>query len=515
MAFLKRHPAMIAAVLIILFSFFVHARLPNIADADSFYHLKHAWLYKTEGISQSAFPWTQYSSVNKYSADLWYGFHILLIPLTYLADQVQAIKIGEFLVTIIALLMVYWAFRKLKLEWPLFWLALFALATADLLYRIMMLRPHPLSLGLTILLFAFLQERPSKVRGLFPLFVIAILFSWIHISLSWLPILLVLALGFFNFLQNRYLGWRGAVAVFSGLILGWLARPNPFGAAKLAYIQVVKLLLEKSSAPLRFGRELMPFYWENFVDQLIPMIILLLTAIAYLAFLKFKTKPAAWSSLAMAAIFFGLTFAVARRSNEIFIAFAVIFIGLLATEYFGQPKNYRPFAGSWQVNLLAALIFLTLVYMPFKTIYRFDTYAANAFDPTLFWEASVWLKQNSQPGEIVFNIHWDRFGQLFFWNHQNYYINGMDPIFEYDFNPSLYWKTHFYAIDAASAFTCGKIRCEAGETEETHRVLKQDFRASYIVVEKLRSPKLYKYLLTASGFKSVFETPAEIVFKIL
>src|SRR3989344_3485427 len=218
MTFLKRYPTIVVAVLIILFSLFIHARLADIADADSFYHIKHAALYRTDGVTQSAFPWTQYSSVNKYSSDLWYGFHILLIPLTYLSDQVGAIKIGEFLITVIVLLLAYWAFRKLQLKWPLFWLALFALATADLLYRIAMLRPHPLSLGLAILLFAFLREPPEKTRdaeasgarapSLIPLFIIGALFSWIHISLSWLPVLIVLVVGGFWLLQRRYFAWK-------------------------------------------------------------------------------------------------------------------------------------------------------------------------------------------------------------------------------------------------------------------------------------------------------------------
>jgi len=68
--------------------------------------------------------------------------------------------------------------------------------------------------------------------------------------------------------------------VFSGLILGWLLRPNPFGAVKIAYVQIAQLFLEKD-LPLRFGRELKPFVWENFVDQLIPISILLAIAILF------------------------------------------------------------------------------------------------------------------------------------------------------------------------------------------------------------------------------------------
>ena len=91
----------------------------------------------------------------------------------------------------------------------------------------------------------------------------------------------------------------------------------------------------------------------------------------------------------------------------------------------------------------------------------------------------------------------------------------MDPIFEYSFKPELYWKTHFLAIDAGTAFTCGMIRCTAEQTEDTYKVLKNDFRASYIVVEKLRNPKLLQYLQSFVGYQKVFDNNAQTVFRIM
>ena len=91
----------------------------------------------------------------------------------------------------------------------------------------------------------------------------------------------------------------------------------------------------------------------------------------------------------------------------------------------------------------------------------------------------------------------------------------MDPIFEYAFKPELYWKTHFLAIDAGTAFTCGMIRCTAEETVETYEVLKNDFRASYIIVEKLRNPKVLQYLESFGGYQKVFDNNDQKVFKII
>ncbi|KKU77264.1 MAG: hypothetical protein UY12_C0007G0006 [Parcubacteria group bacterium GW2011_GWA2_47_8b] len=482
----------------------------NAFDTDSLYHIKHSFLYRTEGIFSGAFPWTQYSVISTYAADLWYGFHILTLPLSWFSDLGTGIKVGGVLVTVISGLLVFAAFRRLKIKWPAMWVLVFLFATADVLYRFAMFRPHPLSLGLALLIFTYLNTESSRFSKII-LFLAGFFFSWTHLSLSWLPILVWAVTAAVQILQKKKIYWQGPVAMASGLIGGLLLRPNPFGAAKLAYIQVVQLLFEKK-LPLRFGRELIPFSWENFVDQLVPITIALAMAIIFLIWMirkKERQQSSVWASLILAVIFFFLTFAVARRSNEVFVGFVVIFMALLF-------ERYRAVAARIKLRSIVALLALVLViYAPIKTVYRFDTYLANTFPIDHFKDAALWLKENSRPGDVVFNIHWDRFADLFFWNNSNYYINGMDPIFEYSFKPELYWKTHFLAIDAGTAFTCGMIRCTAEQTEDTYKVLKNDFRASYIVVEKLRNPKLLQYLQSFVGYQKVFDNNAQTVFRIM
>ncbi len=517
----KKYEWLAAFAVITLFALLLHTQLfPNIADTDGFYHIRHAWEYRVNGPFQTAFPWTQDSSIKTYASDIWYGFHILLIPFTLFHLLIYGIYWGTFAVTIASLLLAFWAFKRLRVRWPLFWTMIFAVITADLMYRLAMLRPHPLSLGLTLLLFSFLVENPVSLRGLWPIAAISAVFAWIHISLIWVAGIVALAVALFHVLSRRGAGWRSLLAAGTGVLAGWLARPNPVGTLKLAVIQVVKLMsVKQQMLPLRFGRELTPFVWENFVDQLIPITILLILAAGFLLFLiksrRFRElrpeiRVAVWSSGLLTLIFAAMTFGIARRSNELFVGFGSIFIALLATLFY-QQKNSR--SASHTLAVLAAII--ALIIAPFKNIYRFDTYVTNAFHPLLMQPAGEWLGQHTKPGEIVFNIHWDRFGELFFWDPNNYYINGMDPIFEYDFNPQLYWKTHFYSIDAATGYTCAEVRCTAGQVESTYQALKNDFHASYIVLEKSRNPSLNKYLSTAPAFRNVFENPDTVVYKIL
>lgn len=519
----KHYYWVLLILLVIVFAVFVHGRLlGNVADPDAFYHIKHSWLYRTEGIFQNAFPWAQYSAINRYSADLWYGFHILILPLTLFSDLLRGIALGELLVAIAALLLVFCAFKRLEIKWPVFWLFVFALITADLLYRLNMLRPHPLSLGLALIIFANLAK-PARHSRLWILLASAG-FSWLHLSLTWLPILAASAVIVFEVLLRQRFDIKKYGAMAIGLLVGWLLRPNPFGAAKLAYIQVAQLLLEKQGdLPLRFGRELSPFFLENFIDQHIPLALFFAAALGFWLWLV-KTKKitglptgfrvTVWSSLVLAIIFAFLTFEVARRSNELLVGFGIIFISSVFSHWFAV---YRPKINRRAIGLTAAgiAVLVLLIYIPAKAIYRFDSYVPRAISPLRFQDALTWLENNSRAGEIVFNIQWDRFAQFFFWNHSNYYINGMDPIFEYAYAPALYWKTHFLHIDTATVYTCGKIRCTAEEVESTPLVLKRDFKASYILVEKFRNPNVFRYLESAPEFRKVFDNQSEAVYQIL
>ena len=208
--------------------------------------------------------------------------------------------------------------------------------------------------------------------------------------------------------------------------------------------------------------------------------------------------------------------AVPCRAGELAVGFAVLFLAILWNAL--HPVRDASLTGLREKNLLPkALMFAVLplvLFMIGKNFYRFTTYLPNAYDPTLFRGAGTWLKENSRAGEIVFNPNWDRFGHLLLWNQSNYYINGMDPIFLYAYDPRLYWKTHFIATDKAGASTCGAIRCTPATSEETYRVLKRDFRASYVVVEPYRQPNFAAYLSSDPRFTNVFEDVLVAVYEI-
>jgi hypothetical protein len=48
-----------------------------------------------------------------------------------------------------------------------------------------------------------------------------------------------------------------------------------------------------------------------------------------------------------------------------------------------------------------------------------------------------WIRANVPPNEMIFNINWDMFPKLFFYDTTHVYVSGLDPTYLLDKNPDL------------------------------------------------------------------------------
>ena len=494
---------------LVLISAVFHLSAEKIADPDSFYHITHAQIYRDQGLLSVDFPWVQYSAISQYKADIWYGFHILLIPFTYFTNPITGIKMAGIFLTSLVLVTFFFILRGLRFRYSLFWTILLFFSVPDVHWRLLMVRPHILTFILSILLFYFLTKN-NRWGILFS----ALAISFFHLALSWIVVLVVGTILVSQALTK--ISIIPAIYAIAGVVIGWLARPNPLGAIKLVYIQVVQLMIEKlNGVSFQFGSELKPGdHWSVLITEFLPIAALLVLAVwAWL-----KNKPATesesvllWSSLILAVIFGGIFIFIARRSVDLFAGFSLIFIGL-NWSLFGSKIRY--------FNILLTVLFTVLAT---NTFYFANIYKKQAISPNTFKESSLWLKDNSNSGDIVFNTHWDNFPSLFFWNQNNYYINGMDPIFEYAFDKKLYWEHYYLDIDGLAiknniGYTCRNARSECSDNNmvEVYNALKNDFKARYIFIEPSRNPKLNQYLEFDKRFKNVFKNNnQESIFEIL
>ncbi|TSC88834.1 MAG: hypothetical protein G01um10143_731 [Parcubacteria group bacterium Gr01-1014_3] len=503
----------LALLAIIAFFQFVS---PNIPESDSFYYMGLGALYSEQGIFNVDFPWIFHSTIHTFSSSLWWGFGVVMLPFSLLPDQLLAIKIAGLIFGSLALYAYYYVSRREDLVMPLFWPFLLFFSAPNILSRFLMVRPQIISLPLSFLLFSGLLNNQSWL-----VFLASFGIAWFHLNFAWVPIMLLVIVMTAKLFFEKSFNWKPAMAVLSGVLLGWVARPQFWNAANLFYIQIFQQIFEKQGGlPLLFGKENLPLPASILFGNFLIILILWLAVIGVAAWMSSrssrfqlgaKEKITLWTSIAISSIFFLLSIVVARRAYDFWVAFGVLAIAMAYSIIVRNSTHLRlqSLANNLMIGLWAALVFLAL----FSGIKIIDA-LKQSYAPNELQEVSLWLKSNSKPGEIVFNLHWADFSPLFFWNRNNYYVGGLDPIFQYSYDPSLYWKFHYLSTDQVTKKTCGAIECTSDQLVDTYGVLKNDFNAKYVVLTKKENPAVFQYLSSDSHYVKSFETEKEAVFFI-
>lgn len=147
----------------------------------------------------------------------------------------------------------------------------------------------------------------------------------------------------------------------------------------------------------------------------------------------------------LSTIFFYLTMFSTRRAYDFWAGFMIMTIGGVIT--YIVPKLNFNLREILRDSLKYGILFLFIFSIFYSTFRNNISMKENVFRPDRLREVSLWLKDNSKEGDIVFNLNWGMFSQMFFWNQKNYYIGGLDPIFQYTYNLELYWKFHYLSLD--------------------------------------------------------------------
>ena len=506
----------------VVFATIVGLLTPYIQDADILYHLGHARLYLQQGLFTTQFPWVQYSVVRLLAADLWYGFHLLLMPFTLLGDPLTQVRLASIFLLAAVLVMMYLIMRRHQMAYPYLWPLLWALSSGPTLHRLFMARPQAFSAALAMLLFScFVLGSPWLV------FVVGFVQGFIHLNLFWQALLLALVVAVVKWRTERVFEWRKLLALGAGLLVGLLCRPNPLGAAKLLSVQIFQLMAEKQKdTGLAFAGEMAPFNPTGLMQEMGPFIALwlgVMLIVLVMIFLRKQVLPARqhtllWSSLILSVLFFEMVVLVARRSLDMWLPTSVFFIAVALSSLIFRPASTIPAPAGKQLKLASIVIGpLFLLIMTCQTAVSYSALVRERgviTDVAKVRDAARWLQTNSRPGDIVFNCRWDQFPELFYWNQTNYYIGGMDPIFQYAYDPGLYWKNHHLAMGEATFQTWDTMDAGTGHLEQTYTVLTRDFKAAFAYVNKAHTPTLFYCLKGDARFALSYEKDDIAIFRI-
>jgi len=545
---------------------------PGVADLDGFYHVGHARAYLEGSPFDTSLPWATRSIIGDVGGDLWWGFHMLLVPFAALGVE-AGLHLAAVVLTLVLGLSVLLVLRRHGVEGAGWWAALFLLAVPNIFFRHLMVRPHVLSLAASLVLLSVL------VRGRWwHVGILSALISWLHLSLFWLgpAITAVYAVarvpvtvGLGRSRPDVGVPIRAALpAALGGAALGWLLRPDAVDALTLLNVQLVELFaLQAMDVPLTFAQELTPigafelirmsglFFvaWVVGIGALMVVCVRALASGGTTATAEGQrgtregqpgtrdgqpgmvTSPATGDAGAMpdptnagggafggqeratlivaaavlSMVFLLLAVVSARRAMEQWVAFGFLLLPLLWEV--GRAQGWSRARRLLPV-LGAVLVAAHLGWFGWR---HHLNVSLVAFSGSTLEEASEFLEARSEPGDVVFHARWDNFGPLFARNRVNRYLGGMDPVFLFAHDPASYWEFFFLSTDATTEWTCDAFPCRDGTATDTHQALTDHFGARWVLVEPSRNPRLSLYLLDDPRFELALDTGPAAVFEIL
>ena len=213
-------------------------------DGDNFYHLGHAAVYWEHGPFFRQFPWVTYSVISQHNSDLWWGFHVLLAPLTVLQDKVLILAVAPGFLMLLNALICRVAVLRLGLN---HWYGL-ALLPASLGYltRMDTVRPQVLSAALLILVFAAIVSETPWLA-----IIASIGLGIFHPTLSYMIILV----GVFTFMQRglyqkKWNLWLELSCLLVALTVACI-RPGIWDGLQLLKIQLLDLMQVRRAGEIK------------------------------------------------------------------------------------------------------------------------------------------------------------------------------------------------------------------------------------------------------------------------
>lgn len=527
----------------------------TLGDGDPFYHAKMAELILRHQGPITNFPWLPLTTLKNNYADHHFLFHLYLIPFILIfKNPLIAIKVATVLLTAVFFVLFYWLLKKLNIKYA-FLYALLPLTTYALPTRLAIAKAQASSLIILIfIIFALLKQKKWL------LFILAFLYVWTHggwptILIATITYVLAVSLQktidsgelinaeidrhlsaakarsrkyifYFlvylkhllkNFFTKNNLVWLGVCVL--GLILGLVI--NPFFPHNLGFywVQTFKVAVVNYQSKIGVGAEWMPYDPLTFVQEHTLLFVLWIFAICWLI-INYK-KSHHNQQLKLSQLFlliFSLLFFIytikSRRMAEYFIPLAAISTALNFNPDLSAVSwpNLVDKLKSWLFNTKIMIVVVIVLAILITSLSALTNNEIQLYQQMKNWFSTKapaldsfkgigqWLKSNTPAKSIIFHSSWTYFPMLFYYDDQNYYINGLDSTFFYDQNPDLYnlWRK----------IVEGKVK------DNLAPVIQENFHSNFIVVDKDHSD-FDNNLRADHNFSQVYQDKDGTIYKII
>ena len=474
---------------------FIQFATPDMPDNDGFYHIKLAWLMRTEGLKPE-FPYLPLSILNAGEFyDHHFLFHVALIPFTF-GDLRTGAKWAAVTFASLAFLAVWSLFERQRVPFAWLW-ALGLLGISDaFLFRMSITRAQSLSLAVLALAYALLLEGKYKHLAM-----LGFTYVWLYDAFP-----LMIALAGLHFvammLLERPMDLRPLMYTSAGILLGVLINPYFPDNLIFSYHHMLPKLADATS--VRVGNEWYPYDTKQLLDNSLPAFIAFASSVFAIGIAgrKMETRTA----LAFfASLFFGLMLFQARRFVEYFPPFVLMFAAFAWTPLLQPTADSVRTASAprFVLRLQSYIPLLVLSLAVVASIAASMSPARGAIDRSkpygLYANASAWLERNTPAHSRVFQTDWDDFPRLFFYNTHNTYLIGLDPTYLQLYDADLY--------DLWVEVTQGKVKTPS-------RVIATTFDSRYIHTD-LNHKSFLQVASEDPGLKEVYRDDQAVIFEVI
>jgi hypothetical protein len=236
------------------------------------------------------------------------------------------------------------------------------------------------------------------------------------------------------------------------------------------------------------------------------------------------------------------------RATLLFVVFGLLAGATLIT---GRFKDYLfPFLGIYVILAISdlasrihfedrvlmrcvkAALVVALVYLGASSALALDTFiASNAAPVETFQGVGGWLAEHTISGDVVFDVDWGWFPQLYYYSPNDNYVIGLEPRFLYTYSPRLFW---LWTNITKNGIVCDTQDCSvittardkalkdsktsaawyADEGEQIAHALKSDFKSS-IIVSSYQYTTLNAVLDHSDEFEKVYGgTRAYYIYRV-
>lgn len=470
---------------------------PDMPDNDGFYHIKLAWLMRTEGL-KPAFPFLPLSILNENEFyDHHFLFHVALIPFTF-GDLRMGAKWAAVVFASLAFLAVWYLLHRQRVPYAWLW-ALGLLGISDaFLFRMSITRAQSLSLGILALAYAWLLEGKYK-----HLVVLGFVYVWMYDAF---PLMIALAsLHFIAVVMTEHrLEFRPLLYTSAGIVLGMIVNPYFPDNLIFSYHHMLPKLAEATS--VRVGNEWYPYDTKQLLDNSLPALIAFASGALALGLSGRKMDVRTALGL-FVSLLFGLMLFQARRFVEYFPPFALIFAAFAWTPVFESKPASEPSIASPRfrsMGLLQSYFPVAVLSLAVALgIAGSVSPARAAIDGSksygLYANASLWLEQNTPVQSRIFQTDWDDFPRLFYYNTHNTYLIGLDPTYLQLYDADLFdlW------VDITN-----------GDVENPSQIIAATFDSQYIHTD-LQHGDFLQVAAQDPGLKEVYRDDQAVIFKVI